>query len=168
MSNDFFKKEVLAHSAALMQYATKFTGNDEDAQDLVQTTLLKVVRNHTKFVEGTNVLGWIYTIMRNTFINECRKSTLAQNYRTYQQSQESKVLTSVSNHGERTFIKGEIQEALQSLPEKYYQAFIMHFEGYKYHEIAAHLDIPEGTVKTRIHTARKILQQKLKEYQWNV
>ncbi len=167
MSNDFFKNEVLVHSTALMQYAYKFTKNEEDAEDLVQNTLVKVFRNPTKFQNGTNILGWVYTIMRNTFINECRRNSLLQKYVTNNKSTQGLDTSSVSNNGERNFVKTEIEVALNSLPEKYYQAFMMHFEGYKYHEIAEYLNIPEGTVKTRIHMARKTLQEKLKVYKCN-
>jgi len=164
MSNDFIKNEVLVHATALLHYAHKFTNNKDDAEDLVQNTLGKVLQSHSRFVRDTNVLGWIYTIMRNTFINDCRRKTLSQKYMNHSLSRQDMSTTSVSNNGERMFVRSEIQEALNSLPEKYYKPFMMHFEGYKYDEIAEYFDVPVGTIKTRIHCARNVLQQKLRGY----
>jgi len=167
MSTDFIKNQVMVHSSALLRYANKFTKNEDDAEDLVQNTLLKVYKYRSKFVKETNVLGWMYTIMKNTFLNDCRRNSLVLKYMDHAKATQNINNASVSNNGEGMFIQKEIQNALESLPEIYYKPFIMHFEGYKYHEIAKYFNIPEGTIKTRIHAARKALQNKLKEHKLN-
>ncbi|WP_313189766.1 RNA polymerase sigma factor [Sphingobacterium sp.] len=80
MNNDFIKNEVLVNSDMLLQYANKFTKDQDDAEDLLQDTLMKVIRYQKKFEKSTNLLGWIYTIMKNIFINRCGKNGVERNY----------------------------------------------------------------------------------------
>ena len=150
----------------LNQFAIKFTKNVEDADDLVQDTLMKAMRYAQMYKEGTNLKGWLYTIMRNTFINNYRSVSKRQAIVTTSEDLNS-VQLSVSaskNLAENKFIQKDINAAMSALSPEYYTPFIKYFEGFKYHEIAEELNIPIGTVKTRIHIARKMLKTNLKMY----
>lgn len=164
MNNDFINKEVLVHSDTLLKYANRFTKNENDAEDLLQNTLMKVLRYQKNYSKGSNLLGWVYTIMRSCFLNDCRKKKLATNYMNNSLSVNDPSLNSTKNKSEHSFLMDDLNAVMETVPEKYLSAFIMHFEGYKYYEIAEHFNVPEGTVKTRIHTARKLLQKKLSNY----
>ena len=161
-----FNKDVMGQSHLLLDYAKKFTNNHNDAEDLLQDTLIKVFRYFENFKEGTNLTGWMYTIMRNTFINDYRRKSISTKLISQKEELSPADLSrsSVKNQAESSFMNADIQRALKTLPEAYYTPFVMHFEGYKYYEIAEHLQIPDGTVKTRIHVARKMLQKSLQEY----
>ncbi len=164
MNNDFINKEVLVHSDTLLKYANRFTKNESDAEDLLQNTLMKVFRYQNNYSKGSNLLGWIYTIMRSCFLNDCRKKKLAANYMNNSLSVNDPTLNSSKNKSENRFLMEDINAVMETVPEKYMSAFIMYFEGYKYYEIAEYFNVPEGTVKTRIHAARKLLQKKLSNY----
>lgn len=150
---------------SLSFFALSFTKNKDDAEDLVQDTLLKAVRYADKFEAGTNLKGWLYMILKNTFINEYRKRTRQKSF-----MEESMALSadyqvnSAGNLGFNRCVNDDIHKALKMLPYDYYYPFIKYFEGYKYHEIAEELNIPIGTVKTRIHGARVLLKKNLKMY----
>lgn len=164
MNNDFVKNEVLVHSDTLLKYANRFTKDENEAKDLLQETLIKVFRYQKNYSVGTNLLGWMYTIMRSIFLNACRKKKIEENYFKNIKSFSLVINNSAKNKGENSFVREDILKVMQSLPEKYIEAFVMYFEGYKYYEIAEHFNVPEGTIKTRIHTARKLLQRKLSNY----
>ncbi len=170
MTKREFNTVVTKQTESLKMYALRFTRNDEDANDLVQDTVLKAITYYDKFKQGTNLKGWLYTIMKNTFINNYRQITKTNTYVTQADdiSSENLVYSSTKNIGESKFVMEDIREAMQNLSDEYYVPFTMYFEGYKYHEIADHLDIPIGTVKTRIHVARKILKTSLKAYSVNM
>ena len=138
----------------------------EDANDLVQDTMLKAITYYNKFKEGTNLKGWLFTIMKNTFINNYRRLVKTNTLITQSEDISSANLSysATKNQAESKFVLGDIDKALAQLPEEYYVPFIRYFEGYKYHEIADMLQIPIGTVKTRIHVARGILKKYLKTY----
>jgi RNA polymerase sigma-70 factor (ECF subfamily) len=166
MEKPEFNTMVTQETESLRMYALRFTRNNDDANDLVQDTMLKAITYYDKFKEGTNLKGWLYTIMKNTFINNYRRNTKANSVITQTEEITSSNLffSSTKNKGEGIFVMDDIQDALLSLQEDYYKPFSMYFEGYKYHEIADHLEIPIGTVKTRIHVARKSLKKTLKSY----
>jgi len=128
--------------------------------------MLKAITYYNKFKEGTNLKGWLYTIMKNTFINNYRRFIKMSTFVTKSDeiSSPNLVFSSTKNDGEAKFVMDDIKRSLDKLPEDYYIPFTMYFEGHKYHEIAEHLTIPIGTVKTRIHVARKILKKSLKAY----
>ncbi len=161
-----FNSQVLKQSSSLKMYALNFTRDTEDANDLVQDTMLKAITYYTKFKEGTNLKGWLYTIMKNTFINNYRRVMKMNSFITKSDEIASNHLlfSATNNLGEGKFILKDIEEALDKLPKEYYTPFTQYFEGYKYHEIAENLKIPIGTVKTRIHVARKLLKTSLKSY----
>jgi RNA polymerase sigma-70 factor (ECF subfamily) len=146
----------------------RFTHDNEDANDLVQDTILKAITYYNNFKEGTNIKGWLYTIMKNTFINNYRRFIKTTSFITKTDEITSNQLSysATNNKGENKFVMDDIKAALKSLSEEYYIPFTMYFEGFKYHEIADYLDIPIGTVKTRIHVARKLLKKKLGAYDY--
>ena len=161
-----FNTMVLRQASSLRSYALHFTHDADDANDLVQDTMLKAITYYNKFKEGTNLKGWLYTIMKNTFINNYRRFVKISSFVTKSDdiSSANLMYSATKNQGEPKFVMEDIKNALGKLPDEYYVPFTMHFDGHKYHEIAEHLTIPIGTVKTRIHVARKILKKGLKAY----
>lgn len=151
--------------SSLRFFALSFTKNKDDADDLVQDTFLKAVRNADKFEVGTNLKGWLYMILRNTFINDYRKRARQKSFMEESTSLSADYqVNSSGNLGVNKCAHDDIHKALKMLPYDYYYPFIKYFEGYKYHEIAQELNIPIGTVKTRIHGARMVLKKNLKMY----
>lgn len=166
MKNMAFSLQMNEHKPALENFAFSFTKNINDADDLVQDTYLKAIRYANLYTEGTNLRAWLYTIMRNTFINDYR-STIR--HRKVVETHEDLlslhlVKSASSNKAESSLIAEDINKALKNLPAVYRTPFIKYFEGFKYHEIADELNIPIGTVKTRIFNARKLLKSTLKMY----
>ncbi len=150
----------------LLSFAIKLTMNKDEAYDLVQDTTLKALNNEEKYVENVNLKGWMLTIMRNIFINHYRKSvrenTMVDNsedsYRL-NLAQSSSFETS-----EGAFAVNEISSIIAKFPAEYREPFSLHVAGYKYEEIAAKLNVPLGTVKSRIFITRQNLREILKDY----
>lgn len=144
-------------------FALKLTQNQERAKDLMQETALKAYRHRDKFRTGTNFRAWVSTIMRNTFINDYRRrkkrQKVSEPIEEFTFALESKTI--ISNQGEMNLRLEEIAGMLDELSDLYRVPFLMHFRGYEYKEIAVHLDIPIGTVKSRIFIARKKLKEQL-------
>ena len=163
-----FSNKVVQEIASLNTYAFHFTRDNENAGDLVQDTMLKAFSYYNKFREGTNLQAWLYTILKNTFINYYRKQvkTNAIMIKTDTISSSDLYKSSFRNSAEGKFIMKDIECALSKLSAEYYEPFTMYFEGYKYHEISDHLKIPIGTVKTRIHVARKAMKKTLNAYKF--
>lgn len=166
MENSSLNREISNHCSCLESFAMRFTKDLDDAQDLVQDTVVKAIRYHHLYKQGTNFKAWLYTIMRNTFINDYRRGR-----RRNALIETSEDLTSCqlqssasSNQGTNKLVMEDINKALEHLQPEYSKPFLRYFEGYKYHEIAAEQGIPIGTVKTRIHVARQVLKEKLKMY----
>lgn len=166
MNKTEFSSKVVQEVNSLGSYALYFTRDEENANDLVQDTLLKAFSYYNKFREGTNLQAWLYTILKNTFINYYRRKvkTNAIIMKSDHISSSDLYSSSLRNTAEGKFVMDDIERALSKLPEDYYQPFSMYYEGYKYHEIAEYFQIPIGTVKTRIHVARQQLKKKLKPY----
>ncbi|PWS29678.1 RNA polymerase sigma factor [Pedobacter paludis] len=166
MNQKEFSLAADLHASSLHSHAKQFTRDEDEAKDLVQDTLLKGIRFCHNFESGTNVKGWLYVIMRNTFLNDYRKKQkrdLLVN--TEEDISSAQLLPSASKNGsENSFIMGDIQKALSSLDDDCRIPFQRYFEGYKYQEIADELSIPLGTVKTRIHQARLELKKFLRTY----
>lgn len=167
MTKKEFSETITIHASSLRSHALNFTHDPEDANDLLQETLLKATRFFSKYEDGTNIKGWLFVIMKNTFINNYRRSQKNRD-RTVQEAE----ITSANLHYSATtngsvgsFAMQDINKALSTLPEKYSAPFIRYFEGYKYHEIADEMQLPLGTVKTYIHEARVLLKKHLKQYQ---
>jgi RNA polymerase sigma factor (sigma-70 family) len=160
--NDVFTE----HVPQLRSFAYRFTKDAGETDDLIQETLLKAFRYSDLFKPGTNMGAWLCTIMRNTFINDYRRSVRKNAIITQEEeiSYAHLIKSASKNNAEGKFAMADIQRTLSKLPKVYYEPFIQYFEGYKYHEIADALNIPIGTVKTRIHMERQILQRQLKVY----
>ncbi|PSR52217.1 RNA polymerase subunit sigma [Adhaeribacter arboris] len=165
-----FSSMVQKISKSLKPVALNLTRDADDAKDLVQETLLKALLNKDKFKAGSNLKAWLYTIMRNTFINNYNKITKRSSnidsteYFQYFNTDENYI---AKNGAVYTFVVSDINEAISHLNEEYRTPFMMYYIGFKYLEIAEKLNIPIGTVKNRIHIARKELKKVLKIYEQN-
>lgn len=161
-----FKTSVLGMQGNLLSFALKLTANKEEAQDLVQDTTLKALHNEAKFVENTNFKGWMLTIMRNIFINNYRKN--ARENTILDSTDEMFHLNMHQDSGVETpdgaYACNEISAIIGGFPDDYRKPFSMHVAGYKYEEIAEKLQMPLGTVKSRIFFARKKLRSVLNDY----
>lgn len=153
-------------SGSLRPFALRLTRDLEDANDLLQETVFKAFSNREKYTEGTNLKAWLYTIMRNTFITNyqrmMRKNTFIDTTNNLHYINSSS--GTIENHAFGKFAMKDINTAIDRLDDAYRVPFIMHFRGFKYYEIAEKLNIPIGTVKNRIHIARKELKHRLKQY----
>jgi RNA polymerase sigma factor (sigma-70 family) len=151
----------------LMAFAMNYTKNVEDARDLTQETMLKAIRYKDYYTPKTNFKAWVFTIMKNIFINQYRRKVKSGTI--FDDSQDLYLLNSSTenrNAPENHIAAQEVQAKLDLLSEEYKEPFEMHYLGYKYKEIADHLGIPIGTVKSRIFIARKKLMDMLPEYQY--
>ncbi len=161
MKNTKFADQVLAYKNDLTPFAISLTHNTEDAKDLFQETVFKAISNEDKFNENTNLKAWLFTIMKNIFINNYRKLVKKREvYSTVADKTSLKTTTNV-NRGYANLRLSEINAAIDSLSEIYRVPFQMYYAGFKYQEIADKLNEPLGTIKSRIHLARKQLKQVL-------
>ncbi len=152
-----------------MSFAIKLTANRDDALDLIQDTTLKVLDNQEKFVDNVNFAGWVMTVMRNIFINNYHKivrvqTMVDQNADLYNLNI---INDSISGSPDKVYQMQEITKAIAELNDDIKIPFTLFLNGYKYHEIAQKLNIPLGTIKSRIFFARKELQNKLKDFQYS-
>ena len=166
MSTIEFNQAMLSFRQTLEYFALSLTKNHEDAQDLLQETFLKAIRNRHRFLEQTNLKAWLYTIMKNTFINNYRRKIRSNTI--VDQSQELYLINSADKTGLQdpqadTNMK-EMERAINALSEDIRKPFLMHFKGFKYKEIADDMNLPIGTVKSRIFSARQKLMQDLKDF----
>ncbi len=153
-------------SGSLRPFALRLTKDMEEANDLLQETILKAFSNRDKFTDGTNLKAWLYTIMKNTFITNyqrmVRKNTFIDTTDNLHYINSSENI--IENMAYGKFAMKDINRAIEKLDDTYKVPFMMHFRGFKYYEIADKLNIPIGTVKNRIHIARKELKNMLKQY----
>ena len=161
-----FKNELLAIQDELLRFAYKLTLDPEEANDLLQETSLKALDNEEKFEPDTNFRGWMYTIMRNIFINNYRKQVRDQTFidhtdNLYHINQSTDMAFDCT---EADYDLKEIHRAVNRLPKEYRIPFSMHVSGFKYREIADKLGLPLGTVKSRIFFTRQRLQIELKDF----
>lgn len=161
-----FSSQVLSFRNALKYFAMSLTMNDEDAQDLLQDTILKALTYKEKFIAKTNLKAWLYTIMKNTFINNYRRKIKTKT--VIDNTADLYYINIPQDSGlaspESVFNSKEIKEAIAELEEEYCTPFMMYFEGFKYKEIAEELNLPIGTVKSRIFIARKKLMDNLQDF----
>ena len=167
MVKSTFQTRLLALQRNMLNFAYTLTSNREDAYDLLQDTTLKALDNEEKYAENTNFKGWVFTIMRNIFINNYRRNVRSativdttDNLYHLNLSQESRF-----ESPEETYGAAEITDAINEFADEYRIPFSMHVAGYKYNEIAEHMHLPLGTVKSRIFFARKKLQERFADYQ---
>lgn len=166
MSTVEFNQVLLSNTDFLKPFAFTLTKDNESAKDLLQETMFRALSNREKYHVGTNIKAWLYTIMRNIFINNYRRrtkqntifdSTPNEFFINYQQG-------AVLNSAETSLQMKEIQGAIHQLPDIFKHPFTLYFEGFKYQEIAHILSEPLGTIKSRIHFARKLLKEQISRY----
>ena len=166
MSEREFNSILITNADFLKPFAVNLTRDADAASDLYQETLYKALANQEKYKPGTNIKAWLFTIMRNIFINDYRRKA---KHKTVSDSTPNdyflnlKQLT-VPNSAESTLREKEIKKAIQDLPEIFKTPFLLYFEGYRYNEIADMLKEPLGTIKSRIHFARKLLKEQISRY----
>jgi RNA polymerase sigma-70 factor (ECF subfamily) len=168
-----FEREAVPHMDSLYNYALKMIGDSDDASDLIQETYLKAYRFWDKFEKGTNCKAWLFRIMKNTYINTYRKQTKEPDKVDYEDVENFyeniKPSSTDSAHLEKdiydNLLDDELSEAISSLPEDFRTVVLLcDIEGYTYDEIADFIDCPVGTVRSRLHRARKMLYIKLQDY----
>lgn len=161
-----FQQRLLQLQDNLLNFAYMLTCDREEAQDLLQDTTLKALDNSEKYIDNINFKGWIFTIMKNIFINNYRRVVRSQTM--IDQTEDLYHLNLPQESGfdtpEGTLSIKEISKAISSFPDEYKIPFSMHVAGFKYQEIADKMDLPLGTVKSRIFFARQRLQIILKDY----
>lgn len=164
-----FNNALLGLSEKLHYYALSLTSDSERANDLLQETFLKALTYRDKFTQNTNFKAWIYTIMKNTFINDYRRRVKTKN--TFDGSNNEFHLMfskdKVYPAPDSFYSSKEINKSIDALEDEYKVPFTMFLEGYKYKEIAEELELPLGTVKSRIFFTRKKLEKALHEYSIN-
>ncbi|MBR4118891.1 MAG: RNA polymerase sigma factor [Bacteroidales bacterium] len=163
---DLFKERLLEIQDNLYNFAYMLTSDREEAKDLLQDTTLKALDNRDKYIDNINFKGWLFTIMRNIFINNYRR--VVRNQTMVDQTEDLFHLNLPQESGfdtpDGSYTIKEINRAIASFAPEYRIPFSMHITGYKYHEIAAYMKLPLGTVKSRIFFARQRLQNILKDY----
>jgi RNA polymerase sigma-70 factor (ECF subfamily) len=161
-----FQNKLLGLQNNLLNFAYLLTSNKDDAYDLLQDTTLKALDNEDKYVDNVNFKGWVFTIMRNIFINNYRE--VVRSATVIDQTEDLYHLNLPQESGldtpEGSISAGEISRAINSFSDDYRIPFAMHVAGYKYNEIAEKMNLPLGTVKSRIFFARQRLQKLLKDY----
>jgi RNA polymerase sigma-70 factor (ECF subfamily) len=160
-----FQEKILGIQDNMFNFALMLTANREDANDLLQDTTLKALDNQDKYVDNVNFKGWVLTIMRNIFINNYRKVVRSQTI--IDQTEDLYHLNLSQDSGfdspDGTMTLKEINKAIHSLNQELKIPFSLFLAGYKYNEISDKLDLPLGTVKSRIFFARQELQKRLKD-----
>ncbi len=168
-----FEKEAIPYMNAVYNFALRMTGDEDDADDLVQETYLKAFRFFDKFEKGTNCKAWLFRILKNSYINDYRKQTKEPDKVDYEDVQnfyetiksdevESK---HYENDAFTNLLDDEISNAISELPEDFRTVIILSdIEGFTYEEISDFVDIPVGTVRSRLHRARKMLYAQLYDY----
>ncbi|MBR4922161.1 MAG: RNA polymerase sigma factor [Bacteroidaceae bacterium] len=161
-----FTQNLLGMQTELHRFALKLTADREEADDLLQETSLKALDNEDKYTPDTNFKGWMYTIMRNIFINNYRRTVRDQTFVDHTDNlfhlslpQDSGFESTEGNYDLK-----EIRKIVNTLPKEYRIPFSMYVSGFKYREIAERLGLPIGTVKSRIFFTRQRLQKDLKDF----
>jgi len=161
-----FTNSLIGMKSNLQRFAMSLTSDRDTALDLVQDTYLKAITYKDKFVDYTNLKAWVFTIMKNTFINNYRRNVKENTI--IDGTKDLYYINSPQDKGfispESKYAEGEIEKAIDSLEDEFRIPFRMHLEGYKYQEIADKLGLKIGTVKSRIFFTRQKLMHILKDY----
>ena len=168
-----FNNEFLPHINSMYNFGYRLTLDEDDAKDLVHDTYLKAYRFIESFQKGTNAKAWLFRILKNSFINDYRKKSKEPSKVDYQEVEsyynsddvDRQITTDLRVESLQDMIGDEISNALNSLDVDFRTVIILcDLEGFKYDEMAKILDIPIGTVRSRLHRARNLLKDKLSEY----
>lgn len=161
-----FNTRIMSEKSSLKNFALSLTRNSDDALDLLQDTYVKAITYREKFEDSTNLKAWLFTIMKNTFINAYRRNVKTRQLivkgddialnRAFKQNS--------YDHSESRLNAKEIIKHIEKLDNEYKVPFTKHYNGYKYEEIAQEMQLPLGTIKSRIFIARKILMEGLKHF----
>jgi RNA polymerase sigma-70 factor (ECF subfamily) len=171
--NNIFDKEFMPHIDSMYNFAFRLTFDEDDAKDLVQDTYMKAFRFINSFEQGTNAKAWLFRILKNSFINDYRKKSKEpakvdyQEVETYYNSDDVDfgMTTDLRVDAVKDMLGDEISNALNSLAVDFRTVIILcDLEGFTYEEMAKILDIPIGTVRSRLHRARNLLKEKLRSY----
>ena len=162
LTRESFSQMVSNNKTALINYAIHLMRDYDEAMDLYQETMYTAFKRRSRFRDNTNFKGWLMVIMRNLFINEYHK---AKRYPGQSLTDEALFIANKTHHNKNTgpqnIVYDEVISKVKSLDEIYRTSFMMFYEGFKYTEIADRIGVPLGTVKNRIHKARKLLQHKI-------
>ena len=170
---EIFNKEFVPHIDAMYNFAYRLTFDEDDAKDLVQDAYMKSYRFVESFQEGTNAKAWLFRILKNSFINDFRKKSKEPSKVDYQEVEsfynsedvDKSITTDLRVESLKDMMGDEVSNALNALDEDFRTVIILcDLNGFKYDEMAKILDIPIGTVRSRLHRARNLLREKLKEY----
>jgi RNA polymerase sigma-70 factor, ECF subfamily len=172
-----FEREAMQYTRQLYSAAMRMTRNPSDAEDLVQETFLKAYRAYHTFEEGTNLKAWLYRILTNTYINKYRKDTRRPSevdlgsvedlylYRRIGSEESAEAARTTEDRVLEGLVESDIKKAVEDLPENFrLPVLLADLEGFSYKEIAEILDIPIGTVMSRLHRGRKAMQKSLWEF----
>jgi RNA polymerase sigma factor (sigma-70 family) len=169
-----FDKEFMVHVDSMYNFAFRLTNDEDDANDLLQDTYMKAYRFINSFQQGTNAKAWLFRILKNSFINDYRKKSKEPSKVDYQEVEtvynstedaEYESTTDLRIEAVQDMIGDEVAMALNSLPVDFRTVIILcDIEGFTYEEMAKILDIPIGTVRSRLHRARNLLKDKLRSY----
>ena len=172
-----FERDALQYNRQLYSAAMRMTRNPADAEDLVQETYLKAYRAYHTFTEGTNLKAWLYRILTNTYITKYRKDSRRPNevdlgtvedlylYRRIGSEESAEASRTTEERVLDGLVESDIKEAVEELPETFrLPVLLADLEGFSYKEIAEILDIPIGTVMSRLHRGRKAMQKRLWEF----
>ncbi len=173
MAADPFESEALSFLDALYRTALRMTRSEAEAEDLVQETYIRAFRFKEQFTPGTNLKAWLFRILTNTFINQYRRKAARPETTELDDVEESILYRHMRNVSPGasspdpeaelidSTLSSEVKEALEALPEKFRTTLLLDVEGFSYKEIAEMLEIPIGTVMSRLHRGRKFLQKRL-------
>ncbi|MFT6854367.1 MAG: RNA polymerase sigma factor (sigma-70 family) [Cyclobacteriaceae bacterium] len=170
---NIFDNEFMPHVDTMYNFAYRLTFDEDDSKDLVQDTYMKAYRFINSFQQGTNAKAWLYRILKNSFINNFRKKSKEPAKVDYQEvenfynsdSVDTSATVDLRVETVKDMIGDEVSNALNSLAVDFRTVIILcDLEGFTYEEMAKILDIPIGTVRSRLHRARNLLKQKLKSY----
>jgi RNA polymerase sigma-70 factor, ECF subfamily len=167
-----FEQETLPHIDSLYGFAIRLRGNAEDADDLVQETYLKAYRFWDSYDQGTNVRAWLFRILKNSFINLYRKRStepymveFCETMKPVSLHHDARDATNLHNLLSHDLLDDDVASAVSSLPEEFRTVVILSdIEGFTYEEIARFVHCPLGTVRSRLHRARKLLRSALRDY----
>lgn len=168
-----FEEEIIPHLDAMYNFALRLTSDPNDAEDLVQDTIVKAYRFFSSYEKGTNAKAWLFRILKNSYINNYRKKSKQPNQVDYDEVStfyetiraERTDTSDLEDRMFRELIDDDISNALEELPEDFRTVVLLcDVEGFTYEEIANMLDVPIGTIRSRLHRGRNLLKTQLMEY----